>query len=116
MAYDSLPMQGPMRHSSAPSREYPGPVLIFAIGPGLLGTPVPWPRIVLGRNTVEKKNLSSLAFVVVGWCNEGQFLLAAAGRTEAVMVTMKVMVVVGCFAASTACFLLKLRQNIPDPP
>ncbi len=47
--------------------------------------------------------------------NEGQLLPAVAGRTKAVMVTMKVVVVVGCFAASTACFLLKFRQNIPDP-
>jgi hypothetical protein len=73
-------------------------------------------RVMLVRGTVERKNPSSWAFVVVGGCNEGQFLLAAAGRTEAVMVTMKVVVVVGCFAASTACFLLKFGQNIPDPP
>ncbi len=48
----------------------------------------------------------------LGGRNEGQFLPAAAGRTEAVMVMMKVVVVVGCFVASTACFLLQ----IPDPP
>jgi hypothetical protein len=30
-------------------------------------------------------------------------------------VTMKVVVVVGYFPASTACFLLKFGQNIPDP-
>ncbi len=65
---------------------------------------------------MERKNLSSWAFVVVGGCNEGQFLLGAAGRTEAVMAMMKVVVVVECFAASTALFLLKFGQNIPDPP
>jgi hypothetical protein len=31
------------------------------------------------------------------------------------MVMMKVVVVVGCFAASTACFLLRFGQNIPGP-
>jgi hypothetical protein len=48
--------------------------------------------------------------------NEGQFLQTVAGRTKAVMVTMKVVVVVGCSAASTACFLPKIGENIPDPP
>jgi hypothetical protein len=32
------------------------------------------------------------------------------------MVVKKVVVVVGCFAASTAWFLLKFGQNIPGPP
>jgi hypothetical protein len=49
--------------------------------------------------------------VIVEGGNEGQFLLAVAGRTKAVMV-MKVVVVVGCFAASSAPFLLKFQQNI----
>jgi hypothetical protein len=110
-----LPFQGPVRHSPAPSREYHGPVLVFEIGPGPLGTPIPWPHVVLMRDTVKRKKMSSWAFVIVGGCNEGQFLLAAAGRSEVLMVTMKVVVVVGCFAASTACFLLKFGQNIPDP-
>ncbi len=78
--------------------------------------PIPWPPVLLVRGTVERKILSSWACVVVGGCNEGQFLPAVAGRTEAVMVTMKVVVVVGCFAASPARFLLKFGQNIPDPP
>jgi hypothetical protein len=42
-------------------------------------------------------------------------LLVAAGRTKAVMVVKKVMIA-GCFAASTAWFLLKFGQNIPGPP
>jgi hypothetical protein len=53
----------------------------------------------------------SWAFVIVEGGDEGQFLLVAAGRTKVVMVTMKVVVVVGCFAASTACFLLKFDKT-----
>jgi hypothetical protein len=60
--------------------------------------------------------LFSWAFVVVEGGIESQFLPAAAGRTKAVMATMKVVVIVGCFAASIACFLLKFGRNIPDPP
>jgi hypothetical protein len=77
--------------------------------------PVPWLHVVLVRSKAERWKLFSWAFVVVEGSNEGQFLPAAAGRTEAVMV-MKVMVVAGCFAASTAPFLLKFQQNIPGPP
>jgi hypothetical protein len=90
-----------------PPGEYCGPKLVSKIGPGLLGMPILWPRVVSVRDTVERKNLSSWAFLIVEGCNEGQFLPVAAGRTEAVMVMTKVVVVVGCFAASTACFLLK---------
>ncbi len=61
---------------------------------------------MLGRGKAERWKLFSWAFVVVKGSNESQFLLAAAGRTEAVMV-MKVVVVMGCFAASPAPFLLK---------
>jgi hypothetical protein len=111
-----LPIQEPVQHSSAPSREYLGPILLFKIGLGLLVMPVPRPRFVLLRGTIERKTSFSWEFAVVGGCNESQFLLAPAGRTEAVVVTMKVVVVVGYFAASTACFLLKFRQNIPDSP
>jgi hypothetical protein len=77
--------------------------------------PVPWPCIVLVRGKAEGENLFSRAFAVVEGGNEGQFLPAVAGRTKAVMVTMKVVVVVGYSAASIAHFLLKFRQNIPDP-
>ncbi len=70
---------------------------------------------MLVRGKAERENLFSWAFIVVKGGDEGQFLLAAAGRTKAVMVMMKVVVVVGCFAASTARFLLKFGQNIPDP-
>jgi hypothetical protein len=98
----------------APSREYRGPVLVSKVGPGVLGTPVPWLRIVLVRGKAEILKSISWAFIVVKGGNEGQILLAAAGRTKAVMV-MKVVVVVGCFAASTAPFLLKFQQNIPGP-
>ena len=42
--------------------------------------------------------------------------MVAAGRAEMVMVMVKVVVVVGCFAASTACFLLRFGQNVPGPP
>jgi hypothetical protein len=76
--------------------------------------PVPRPRVVLVRDKAERWKSFSWAFVVVEGSNEGQFLLAAAGRTKAFMV-MKVVVVVGCFAASTAPFLLKFQQNIPGP-
>jgi hypothetical protein len=68
------------------------------------------------RDKAERKKPFSWAFVVVEGGNECQFLPAVAGRTNAVMVTIKVVVVVGCFAASTACFLLKFGQNLPDPP
>jgi hypothetical protein len=57
----------------------------------------------------------SWAFVIVEGHNEGQFLPAAAKRTKAFMM-MKVVVVAGCFTASTAPFLLKFQQNIPGPP
>jgi hypothetical protein len=70
---------------------------------------------MLVREKAERRRLFSLAFVVVEGRNEGQFLPAAAGRTKAVMV-MKVVVVVGCFAASTAPFLQEFQQNIPGPP
>jgi hypothetical protein len=58
------------------------------------------------RGKAERWKSISWAFVIVEGQDEAQFLLAAAGRTIAVMV-MKVVVVVGCFAASTAPFLLK---------
>jgi hypothetical protein len=77
--------------------------------------PIPRPRIVLVRGKAERCKSFSWAFIVDEGCNEGQFLLAAAGRTKAVIV-MKVVVVVGCFAASPAPFLLKFQQNIPGPP
>jgi hypothetical protein len=67
--------------------------------------PVPRLHVVLVRGKAERWKLFSWAFVIERG-NKGQFLLAAAGRTKAVMV-MKVVVVVGCFAASTAPFLLK---------
>jgi hypothetical protein len=67
--------------------------------------PIPWPRIVSVRGKAERWKSFSWEFVVVEGRNEGQFLPTAAGRTKAVMV-MKVMVVVGCFEASTALFLL----------
>jgi hypothetical protein len=73
------------------------------------------PCIVPVSGKAERWNSFSQAFVVVGGHDEGQFLPAAAGRTKAVMVVTKVVVVVGCFAASTASFLLKFRQNIPGP-
>jgi hypothetical protein len=77
--------------------------------------PVPWLRVVSVRGKAERWKLFSWAFVVVEGSNEGQFLPAAARRTKAVMV-MKVVAVVGCFAASISLFLLKSRQNIPGPP
>jgi hypothetical protein len=52
--------------------------------------------------------LFSWAFVIVEGGDEGQFLPVVAGRTKAVMV-MKVVVVVGSFAASAALFLMKFR-------
>ncbi len=58
------------------------------------------------RGKAGRWKLFSLVFIVVEGHYEGQFLLVAAGRTKAVMV-MKVVVVVGYFAASTAPFLLK---------
>ncbi len=69
--------------------------------------PILRPHAVLVRGKAERTNSFSWAFVVVEGGVEGQFLPMAAGTTEAVMVTIKVVVVVGCFAASTACFLLK---------
>ncbi len=36
-------------------------------------------------------------------------------EAETIRVMVKKVVVVGCFAASTACFLLKFGQNIPGP-
>jgi hypothetical protein len=74
-----------------------------------------WQRAVLVRGKAERWKLFSWAFC----CEEryeGQFLLAAAGRIKAVMVVTKMVMVVGCFAASTAPFLLKFRCNIPGPP
>jgi hypothetical protein len=70
--------------------------------------------LVRGKSELWKS--FSWAFVIVEVHDEGQFLLAAAGRAKAVMVVTKVVVVVGCFAASTALFLLKFRINIPGPP
>jgi hypothetical protein len=70
--------------------------------------PVLRPRIMSVRGKAERWKSFSWAFVVVEGGNEGQFLPAAAGRTKAVMV-MKVVVVVGCFAASTAPFLMKFQ-------
>ncbi len=67
------------------------------------------------RGKAERWKLFSWAFIVVEGRNEGKYLLVASGRTEAAMV-MKVVVVVGCFTASTAPFLLKFRRNIPGPP
>jgi hypothetical protein len=78
--------------------------------------PVPQPGIVSVRGKAERWKSFSWAFVFVEEQDEGQFLPAAAGRTEAVMLVTKVVVVVGCFAASTAPFLLKFQQNIPGPP
>jgi hypothetical protein len=70
--------------------------------------PVPRPCVVLVRGKAERWKLVSWAFVVDEGHNEGQFLPTAARRTKAVMM-MKVVVVVGCFAASTALFLLKFQ-------
>ena len=70
---------------------------------------------MLVRGKAERWKSFSWAFVIVEGYNEGRFLLAAAGRTKAVMV-MKVVVVVGCFSSSTAPFILKFQQNIPGPP
>jgi hypothetical protein len=67
------------------------------------------------RGKAERWKSFSWAFVIVEGRNEGQFLPVLAGWTKAVMV-MKVVVVVGCFAASTAPFLLKFQKNIPGPP
>ncbi len=80
-----------------------------------MGTSVPRLRIVLVRGKAERWESFSWAFIVVEGGDEGQFLLAAAGRTKVVMV-MKVVVVVGCFAAFTAPFLLKFKQNISSSP
>ncbi len=77
---------------------------------------VPWSCIASVRGKAERKKSIIWEFAIVEGGNEGQFLLAAVGRTKAVMVMMKVVVVVGCFAASTTCFLLKFGQNKPDPP
>jgi hypothetical protein len=78
--------------------------------------PVPWQRILSVRGKAERWKLFSWAFVNVEEHNEGQFIPAAAGRTKAIMVVTKMVMVVGCFEASTAPFLLKFRQNIPGPP
>jgi hypothetical protein len=77
--------------------------------------PIPRPHVVLVRCKAERENSFSWAFIVVEGGDESQFIPAVAGRTK-VMVVLKVVVVVGCFAASTAFFLLKFGQNIPDPP
>jgi hypothetical protein len=69
--------------------------------------PVPW-LIVSVRGKAKRWKMFSWAFVLVEGSNEGQFLPAAPGRTKAVMV-MNVVVVVECFAASTALFLLKFQ-------
>jgi hypothetical protein len=78
--------------------------------------PVPRPRMVSVRGKAERRKLFSWAFVVVDEHDEGQYLPAAAGTTKAVMVVTKMVMVVGCFVASTAPFLLKFLQNIPGPP
>ncbi len=78
--------------------------------------PIPQPRIVLVRGKAKRWKLFSWAFVIVKECSKGQFLPAAPGRTKAVMVVTKMVMVVGCFAVSTAPFLLKFQQNIPGPP
>jgi hypothetical protein len=75
---------------------------------------VPQPRVMLVRGKAERENLFSWAFVIVEGGNEGQFLPAVARRTKVVMVMLKVVVVVGCFPDSTACFLLKFGQIIPE--
>jgi hypothetical protein len=67
------------------------------------------------RGKAKRWTSFSWAFVVVEGAMRVNFFLVAAGRKKAVMV-MKVVVVVGCFAASTAPFLLKFHQNIPGPP
>jgi hypothetical protein len=72
-------------------------------------------HVVSVRGKAERWKSFSWALVIVEGSKEGQFLLAAAGRTKTVMV-MTVVAVVGCFAASTAPFLLKFQQNIPGPP
>ncbi len=61
------------------------PNLSPKIGTGLLGMPVLRPRVVLMRDKAERWKSFSWAFVIVEERNEGQFLLAAAGRTKAVM-------------------------------
>jgi hypothetical protein len=78
--------------------------------------PVPRPRVLLVRGKAERWILFSWAFVLVEGRNEGQFFLTAAGRTKVIMVVMKVVVVVGGFAASIAPFLLKFQQIIPGFP
>jgi hypothetical protein len=78
--------------------------------------PILRPRVVSVRGKAERWKLFSWAFVVVEGHNEGQFFSAAAGRTKEVVMVTKVVVVMGCFAASTALFLLKFQQNIPGPP
>ncbi len=55
-------------------------------------------------------------FVVVGRCNGGWFLLTGARRAERIMVPVEVVVIVGCFAASTAHLHLEYDQIIPNPP
>ncbi len=80
------------------------PYLSPKIGPGPLGMPVPRPHIVSVRGKAERWSSFSWAFIAVEGGNEGQYLLVAAGRTKAVIVMT---VVLGCFAASTAPFILK---------
>jgi hypothetical protein len=60
-------------------------------------------------------NLVSWPFVVVGVCDGGSFLSTVAGRAEMIIVMVEVVVVVGCSAASTACFHLEIGQNMPRP-
>jgi hypothetical protein len=55
-------------------------------------------------------------FIVVGVRDGGWTLLMAARRAEWIMVRMEVVVVVGCFAASTAHFHIGFDQNIPNSP
>ncbi len=54
--------------------------------------------------------------MVVERYNGGLFLLMAAGRAEEVMLADEVVVVVGCFAASTAHLHLDFDLNKPNPP
>jgi hypothetical protein len=75
-----------------------------------------WQRIVSVRGKAERWKSFSWAFIIVEERYEGQFSPVVAGRTKAVMVVTKMVMVVGCFAASTAPFLLKFRHNIPGPP
>jgi hypothetical protein len=64
----------------------------------------------------ERWSLFFWPFMVVGGHNGGWFLLTVARRAEKIMVAVEVVVVVGCFAASTACLHLGFDQNMPNPP